>query len=373
VAFAVLMGVHGLIHALGFAKSLNPGFVPSLTLPISRPMGLLWLAAATLWGTAAVLTGLGVGRWWMAAAPALILSQVAIATAWQDARFGTLVNAVLLVPLVVVGLMHAPWSFQAEYARGTGELLHATPAVPPPITELDIAALPVPVQRYLRYAGAVGQPAVRNYQVRFTGGIRERASDRFMPSITQQFSQVEPAERWFLMRASRAGIPFEALHVYRGSEATFRVRVAGAFTVVSASGPEMDQSETVTLFNDLCLLAPAALVTAPVTWHVVTDRQVHARFTNAGHTIDAELTFDGDGALVNFASEDRYRSADGKVFRRERWTTPVTSYRWFGRRRVAATADARWTGAQGEFTYARFEVADITYNVSPVTSPASTS
>ncbi|MEO8480854.1 MAG: DUF6544 family protein [Acidobacteriota bacterium] len=368
-ALALLMGLHGLIHVIGFAKALSPASVPSLSMSVSRPMRLVWLLTAILWVAAAALVVAAPDQWWTLALPALVLSQLAIVGAWNAARMGSIANLMLVIPIGVASLLHAPWSFGTEYARGvSADTVVAVPALDQ-IAEADIAALPRPVQRYLRYAGAVGRPRIHNYRLQFRGGIREKASDAYMASTTEQFSRVAPASRWFLMRARRAGIPVEALHVYQGAHATFRVRVAGAVTVVRADGPEMDQSETVTLFNDICLLAPAVLVTAPVTWQTVDDQTVRAQFSNAGHTIEAELTFDENGALTNFISDDRYRSADGTTFARERWTTPVSSYRWFGNRRVAATAEARWTTANGAFTYATFELTNIAYNVSNSSGP----
>jgi len=357
---------------MGFAKAFTPASVPNMSAAISRPVGLLWLLAALLWIAAATMMFWAPDRWWVAALPALVLSQVLIVDAWHDARVGTVANLILLVPIALASLLHAPWSFGSEYGRGVKGLAGGAVSPASVVTEHDIAGLPVPLRRYLRYTGAIGQPRIQNFRVRFGGGIREGADDAFMASTTDQFSQVQPASRWFLMRANRAGVPFEALHVYSGPHATFRVRVAGLVTVVDANGPEMDQSETVTLFNDLCLLAPAALISAHVIWHPVDDHTVRARFENAGHSIEAELVFNDDGALTTFSSADRYASADGKTYTREEWTTPVSSYRWFGSRRVVATADARWTGRRGDFAYARFAVTDIAYNVSdPLREPHS--
>jgi hypothetical protein len=373
LALAVLMGLHGLIHAMGFVKAFSPASIPALSMPVPKPMGLLWLAAAILWLAAAIMVVTAPDRWWTVALPTLVLSQIAIGGAWHDARFGSVANLILVVPIGLASLMHAPWSFGTEYATGTKTAALAPLLQTDALTERDIATLPSSVQRYLRYTGAVGQPRISTYRVHFRGGIREQSTDAFMASTTDQFSRVEPASRWFLMRARRSGVPFEALHVYQGSHATFRVRIAGAINVVTARGPEMDQSETVTLFNDICLLAPAALVTAPVTWQTIDEHTVRAHFVNAGHAITATVTFNDEGALTTFSSDDRYRSADGKSFARERWSTPVTSYRWFGARRVVSTADARWSSPTGEFTYAQFEVTNIAYNVAATSmaTPAS--
>ena len=180
--------------------------------------------------------------------------------------------------------------------------------------------------------------------------------------IDQQ-SFVEPAVRLFLIRASMFGVPFVTLHRYVGDAATFRVKLLGLFTVVDAAGPQMDQSETVTLLNDMALLAPSSLTSPRVSWSDVDTRQARATFSNAGHTVSALLSFGEDGALVDFLSEDRYRTADGKSYDLEPWSTPVDAWADFDGRRLPVRAHARWLEPQGELCYARFEIEDVAYNV----------
>jgi hypothetical protein len=183
-----------------------------------------------------------------------------------------------------------------------------------------------------------------------------------MPTEAEQYESFEPASRIFLARASRYGIPFEALHVYAGASASMQVRVLSLFKVVDVRGPEMDQSETVTLFNDMCLLAPATLVGADVRWEELDANHVHATFTNAGHTISALLTFNSDGDLANFVSNDRYQ-LDGKTKKRVPWLTPVSKYRDFGGVRLAAYGEASWQEPEGTWAYARFDLENIEYNL----------
>ena len=60
-----------------------------------------------------------------------------------------------------------------------------------------------------------------------------------------------------------------------------RVKVLSLVTVVDASGPEMDRGETVTVFNDLVVLAPGAILDAPVPWTAMDaqprPRRLHRR------------------------------------------------------------------------------------------------
>lgn len=125
----------------------------------------------------------------------------------------------------------------------------------------------------------------------------------------------------------------------------------------------MNQSETVTMFNDMCLLAPATLVDAPIAWTPEGDRTVSASFSNAGNTIRAKLTFDAAGDLVSFVSDDRYQSVDGKTYEKFPWVTPVGDYRDFGVARIGNGGEAIWKEPSGDFPYARMKIESIEYNV----------
>ena len=132
---------------------------------------------------------------------------------------------------------------------------------------------------------------------------------------------------------------------------------------VNAAGPEMNRGETVTLFNDLCVFAPAALIDAPITWQGIDERHVRGIFTNGAHAVTAVLVFDDEGDLVDFVSDDRLRdSGDGKHFTPQRWSTPIGDYRTVGGRRLARRGEARWHAPEGEVSYLEFSFDEITYN-----------
>jgi len=120
----------------------------------------------------------------------------------------------------------------------------------------------------------------------------------------------------------------------------------------------------VTLFNDMCLLAPATLIDSRIRWEGVDARTVRAWFTLGEQTISATLVFADDGRLVDFVSDDRSQlSADGKSFASRRFSTPVRDYRQFGATRIASHGDARFDAPTGAFTYGEFDLADVAYNV----------
>jgi len=186
-----------------------------------------------------------------------------------------------------------------------------------------------------------------------------------MPFVADQQSFADEPARLLLMQAAMFGVPVIVFHRLVDGHAAMRVTLAGAIPMVDASGDVMDRSEAVTMFNDMCLLAPGTLLDKNIVWEGVDSRTVHARFTHRAQTIAATLLFSDDGLLTNVISDDRSRSSpDGKVFTRLRFSTPVHDYRDFGTVRLASHGDARWSLPDGEFTYGEFELMSVSYNVS---------
>ena len=365
---AALLIVHGLVHLMGFAKSFGFADLPQLTQSISRGMGLLWLVAALLVMASAVAMVASPRSVWIIGAVALVLSQVVILSAWHDAWAGTVGNILLLLVVAHGWFTEGPRSFRAAFDRDVAMGL-ACPADAPVVTETDLLPLPEPVRRYLRAVGVVGQPRVQNYRLRFHGRIRSAPDAGWMPFEADQQSFADRPSRLFLMQARMFGLPVLVFHRLMGGRATMQVKVLGAIPIVDARGEEMDRSEAVTLFNDMCILAPGTLVEPGIVWEPVDERNVRARFTHGEHTISATLLFGDDGLLANFISDDRSRaSADGRVFTRLRFSTPVRDYRNFGPMRLAAHGEARWLLPEGEFTYGEFDLQSISYNAMPSTS-----
>lgn len=94
--FLALIVVHGLIHLMGPAKAFGLAELPQLTQPISRGMGVVWLAAGLAMLFAGAAFHWGQRGWWLVAVVAVLLSQIAIVASWADAKVGTLANLVIL-------------------------------------------------------------------------------------------------------------------------------------------------------------------------------------------------------------------------------------------------------------------------------------
>lgn len=363
----VVIVVHGLIHFMGFAKAFGLADLPQLAQPISVGMGIFWLAAGIVYLAAAAFLAWTPRYWWMVGLGAVVLSQIVIVSAWSDAKVGTIANLLVLAGAVFGFAAQGPLSFRTEYRREVGERLERTASRPETngalVTEADLAPLPEPVQRYLRLSGSVGKPRVHHFRATWRGRIRGTAQDPWMEFTAEQTNFLDEPSRFFLMNAKRGGLPVDVLHAFRDGSATMRVRLLSLVPLVKGSGPEFTRAETVTLFNDLCLLAPAALIDPAIRWEPIAARSVRGSYTVGANTVSAVLYFDEAGELVDFVSDDRLAmSSDGTQFTAQRWSTPVRDYQDLGGRRVMTHGAGRWHPPAGDFAYIELELVDLRIN-----------
>ncbi|MGI9159241.1 MAG: DUF6544 family protein, partial [Saprospiraceae bacterium] len=320
--FILFVLIHGLIHLMGFVKAFQLAPIQQLTKEISRPAGALWLVTALLFVVSVVFIVLK-KDWWLVGLAAVALSQILIFTVWQDARFGTMANAVVLVG-VLIGWMQ--WHFERGYRADVRIGLERTKALPvDTILAADLAPLPEPVQRYLRYAGVLNKPKIRGMRVVIEGGLREKGKE-WMPFRSEQYNFFDVSTRLFFLKATMKGLPVHGYHAFKDGHATMLIKLLSVFPVARAEGPNLNQAETVTYFNDLCLLAPAALLDPKIQWEPIDSLSTRAIFTNQGIPIRAILFFNQKGQLINFRSDDRYALAEKKQIP---FWTPMQDYKNF--------------------------------------------
>lgn len=358
----ILFIVHGLIHLLGFVKAFDLAQIDQLTGYISRFAGLFWLLATLLFLAASVQYLIESHSWWITGAAAVLISQILIFISWDDAKFGTVINIILIFPIIITFLGNLTTSYENRF-KTVAEKGLSRYSKQELLTEEDLVELPQPVQKYIRYSGAVGKEKVHNFRAVFRGQFKPKPDSKFLDIRAVQYNFYDEPTRAFYMEATMYGLPVEGLHLYIGPNATMQIKIASLLQVVDAKGSELDRSETVTLFNDMCFLAPATLIDDHIEWETVDSTTVKAKFTNQGNTVSATLFFNEKGKLINFSSEDRAESTDGKVYNKYKWTTPLSNYKVFGGRRQASYGEAIWHKPEGEYRYGKFNLVKIDHNL----------
>ena len=266
--------------------------------------------------------------------------------------------------IAVVSLIWTGCSLHPDFVRSTESAFVRNPPAPMPVvTESEIASLPAPVQRYLRYSGAVGRPKPRNFRLEFEAEMRKNADASPMTATSVQYNFFGEGSRYFFMKARMKGIPARVLHRYENASARMTVIAAHLFTVTDISGDTLSRAETVTILNDMCFFAPGALLDQRVRWTAIDDSSAGVTFTNGPYTVSATLQFTADGALVDFVSSDRAALQDDGSLKMAPWSTPARDYREVEGRRVAGYAEAVYHYPEGDLVYGKFWLRSIRWDV----------
>ncbi len=234
----------------------------------------------------------------------------------------------------------------------------------PVLGEKDIMHLPAPVQKYLRYVGAVGREKVHNVRVVFEGEMKMDPEKDWVSVRGQQYNFFGGnLTRMFYMKAKVSGIPCSGLHYYNNEKAGMHIKALGLITVLHEKGPEMRIGDTTTLFNDMCVFAPATLIDTRIQWEPVDELTAKAVFNNNGCRISATLYFNEKGELVDFISEDRFYVPFGGSARKAVWSTPIGKYTEAGGVRRPAYGEAVWKLPEGDYCYLRFtNIKEVEFN-----------
>ncbi len=242
-------------------------------------------------------------------------------------------------------------------------LAHASPAKgrPDVVTEEMLADLPEPARRYLHCAGVVGRPLVRTVHLRQKGMMRPGPGQPWMALDAEEWYSVHPPGFVWDGTLHMGPIPVgRARDMYLDGKGHMLVKVASLFTVVDATGEEMDQGSMMRYLSEM-IWFPTAFLGDNVSFEAVDDSSVRVTLTDHGRTATATLCVDEEGRLTEFVAK-RYR------FVRERrdleiWSTPITGYGAFEGLRLPVRGKAAWKLPEGDFEYIELTITELRYDV----------
>ncbi len=356
--FALLLLVHGLIHLMGFSKAFKYAELPQLQLPISRMAGAFWLIGALLFTAATVLFFLKKDSWWMIALPAIALSQILIFQNWQDAKFGSAANLIILVGSI---LAWGSWRFNQMIARESLAFL------PPPETEAphaltrnQLATLPLVVQHWLERTNTLGKPQPRLVELRQTGRMRTSPEGKWMPFEARQYIRsTEPGFFWTVTVDAGSGLQLVGRDKYEGGKGFMLIKALSLLPVANASGPETDQGALLRYLGEV-LWQPGAALAPYLRWEPQSDSlAARATLRYGGVEASGVFQFSPEGDPRSFEALRYFQRKEGATL--ERWQVEFNpmGFRDFGDVRIPARSTVSWLLASGKFEWLELEIVDL--------------
>lgn len=228
--------------------------------------------------------------------------------------------------------------------------------------EADIAHLPEPVQRWLRYSNVIGKERPETVRLKQEGEIRLSPDGAWMPFTAEQYYTTDPPSFiWKIDTSMMSVIPISGRDRYVDGHGQMTIKVASLIPVVDETGEHMDQGTLLRYLNEI-MWFPAGALSQHITWEAVDDNAAIATMTRGETTVDATFFFDDQGRLTNMVAQ-RYQDAGNGEFKSLPWKTPIEDYGEFDGVRIPVSGEGVWEEDWGDFAYVRIRIVDLEYNV----------
>lgn len=359
IAFLLIVLLHGLIHLLGFIKGFELKEVKELTLPISKPLGIVWLTATFLFLTYGVLHLLNSKYAWLIGLIAVALSQVLVILFWKDAKFGTIPNIIILV--VSLGSF-GYYSFQEIIQQETTQLLNKNLRTENKnLNYSDLNNLPDPVKKWLRNSGTLGKPFISYGKVTQIAEMQMKPEqDNWLKATAIQYTTIDnPAFIWSVDVKMNSFLNFQGRDKFDEGKGEMLIKLNSLFNIVNERGEKLDEGTLQRYLGEMVWF-PSLALSPYITWKQIDENTAQATMTYKGTSGSGKFYFNSNGDVTRFSAL-RYKGNEANAKRHE-WEMNITDYKIFEGIKVPARMTSTWKLDNKDWTWLKMEVTDIKYN-----------
>jgi hypothetical protein len=360
-ALAIIIGIHGIIHLFGFLKAF--GFVEfnAISLPISKTLGIFWLLAFVLFAFATVLLVLSYNNWWAFGFLALIISQVLILNYWQDAKFGSIANLIILLSVIVA---YSNFSFQKKIAEEQIEMFqNARPPSNQVITKQTLSALPHVIQKWLTNSGILGRSPIAN--VRLLQELELKLNpdqENWNDGKAEQYFTVNPpAFHWNIKTEMNSILSVVGRDKFQNGKGEMTIKLLSLIPVAQTTENTKVDQATLQRFLAEIVWFPTASLSPYITWEEIDENTAKATMKYRGTEGEGVFTFDNSGNFLNFSA---YRFKDANDKAPIKWIVSTLKTEERNGIKLPVELKAEWELENGKWTWLLLKIKEIEYNLS---------
>lgn len=358
--FLLFILFHGLIHVIGFLHAYRIAEISQLTIEISKPIGTIWLLTALLFVLVAFLWFFQIEWWWIPAFICIFSSQVLIILTWQDSKFGTIPNVIILVIAI---LAMAVWLFNLQTNQETKMMIQgAKISEKTIITPKMIQPLPTPVQKWITNIGLVGKETIQTVYFQQKGTMKLKPEQKeWTEAIAEQYVTTDqPA---FLWKVKMNMFPFLQVYgrdLYRDGKSQMLIKIASLIPVVNVSNNEKVNQSTLQRYLLELPWYPSSALSPYIKWEYINEASAKATMTYKGVSGSATYHFTQNGDLEKI-SAFRYKDSDDNSVPIECIGEVIESSLIDGIK-IPTKLNVSWMLESGKFTWYRLQISNVTFN-----------
>lgn len=360
VTFIVIIALHGVIHLFGFLKAFDLSGFNAISQPISRPMGLLWLIAFVLFVVTAFLLAIKLHYWQFTGLAGIVLSQFLIINYWTDAKFGTIVNFIILASIL---LAYSNFSFK-NMVKGEVEKIFADSKINSQVilTNGMLKRLPEIVQNWLRNTGSIGKPMVNHVYLEQDLQMRLKPEQEKWTSAqaNQYFSIDPPAFNWSVDLEMNPLFPVVGRDKFEKGEGEMTIKLWSLFPIVNTKKEDKINQASLQRYLAEMVWFPSFAVSPYIKWEAIDNYSAKATMEYKGTIGSGIFHFDEKGDFKKFVAM-RYKDSMDSI--PTEWTVSAIKTEERNGIRIPVSSKAEWKLAHGNWTWLKLEITDIKYNV----------
>lgn len=249
------------------------------------------------------------------------------------------VALVLAAAAIYVPIQARQWT--AETAAATSALTAAVPRSLPAVSFEQLAALPAPVERYLRLALKDGQARPASVRLEQSGQLRTGVESEQWLDFTAE-ETIAAEARGFVWDASLRLLPLVhagVRDIYVNGVGDGRVALFSAFTISADRGShELNSGDLYRLLAEAPWSPTLLLPSEDVSWKAIDDHRAAATLTHDGEAVTIEFRFNDAGEVASVYAAERPRT----------YGTTYVATPWEGRFSRYVTEDGMRVPSRGE-------------------------
>ncbi|PSL07248.1 DUF6544 family protein [Cecembia rubra] len=357
-AFLIIIGLHALIHLLGFVKGFQVFDLKDFPLQISKSTGLIWLGAFFILAVTIVFYLIRHPFWWLFGFAGLILSQILIIGQWTDAKFGSIPNIILFLIVIIA---FSKFEFERKADGEIKSILNASKPVKP-IEEKNLDGLPKAVQRWLKFSGVIGKPGIENLYMEQSYKIKLKPEQEnwYHAKASQTSTSDPPAFVWTVDMQMMPLVFTYGRDRFIQGEGEMLIKLL-SFLPVAKDGPnpKINESALQRYIGEL-VWYPSACTLDQFKWREIDENTAEATMSYLQTEGSGIFEFDEEGKLIRFTAM-RYMGSGEDAVKME-WFVQVLAHREFDGIILPSQCTATWRLESGDWTWAEFEVDKVIFN-----------
>ncbi|QOR36611.1 hypothetical protein IMX26_07330 [Clostridium sp. 'deep sea'] len=264
----------------------------------------------------------------------------------------------VLIVLLIVTFSYSNYSFQRAYNAKVKEIFKDKPLAQGTISKADLNRLPPLMQNYLAKSGLVGKPYVNKVRLEQQGRIRLKPNGKWLSFTAEQYYRLDkPAFVWNTT-IKILGIPIiRGMDIYQEGKGYMKIKVLPFFTVVNATGKEVNEGSHSRYLNEI-MWFPQMYLSNKLHYQQTAENKLLATFIDSAITTTAELTI-SENKLLNFECNRWYMADEGNIARK--WSTPLNKWGVLSDIYLPLAGHAEWDLDQSKFNYIEITIKDIEY------------